>query len=121
MLGCLAGAWPAPAGSEICGVPPTISAGPASFPPRRAADAVLSAKITDIHGESKGTYGAPRVHEVPAPPERELRGEAGRAADARRGPGRPPEEAVAHHYHRSPGCGTRPGPDPARFRAAPGH
>jgi putative transposase len=25
--------------------------------PRRAADAVLSAKITDIHGESKGTYG----------------------------------------------------------------
>ena len=32
--------------------------------PRRAADAVLSAKITDIHGESKGTYGSPRIHQV---------------------------------------------------------
>ena len=32
--------------------------------PRAAADAVLSAKITDIHGESKGTYGSPRVHQV---------------------------------------------------------
>ena len=32
--------------------------------PRRAADAVLSAKIIGIHGESKGTYGAPRVHQV---------------------------------------------------------
>jgi transposase InsO family protein len=32
--------------------------------PRRAADAALSAKITDIHGESKGTYGSPRVHQV---------------------------------------------------------
>ena len=31
---------------------------------RAAADAVLSAKITDIHGESKGTYGSPRVHQV---------------------------------------------------------
>ena len=32
--------------------------------PRAAADAVLSAKITDIHGESKGTYGSPRVHQA---------------------------------------------------------
>ncbi len=32
--------------------------------PRAAADAALSAKITDIHGESKGTYGSPRVHQV---------------------------------------------------------
>ena len=32
--------------------------------PRRAADAVLSAKIADIHAESKGTYGSPRVHRV---------------------------------------------------------
>jgi putative transposase len=31
---------------------------------RAAADAVLSAKITGIHGESKGTYGSPRVHQV---------------------------------------------------------
>ena len=32
--------------------------------PRRAADAVLSAKIADIHAESKGTYGSPRVHQA---------------------------------------------------------
>lgn len=32
--------------------------------PRAAADAVLSAKITDIHGESKGTCGSPRVHQA---------------------------------------------------------
>jgi putative transposase len=31
---------------------------------RAAADVVLSARITDIHGESKGTYGSPRVHQV---------------------------------------------------------
>jgi hypothetical protein len=31
---------------------------------RAAADAVLSAKIIDIHGESKGTYGSPRVHQA---------------------------------------------------------
>jgi hypothetical protein len=31
---------------------------------RAAADAVLAAKITEIHGESKGTYGAPRVHQA---------------------------------------------------------
>jgi hypothetical protein len=30
--------------------------------PRAAADAVLAAKIADIHGEPKGTYGSPRVH-----------------------------------------------------------
>ena len=30
--------------------------------PRAAADAVLSARITSIHTESKGTYGSPRVH-----------------------------------------------------------
>ena len=29
---------------------------------RRAADALLSARITGIHGESHGTYGSPRVH-----------------------------------------------------------
>jgi putative transposase len=32
--------------------------------PRRAADAALSARITGIHEESKGTYGSPRVHQV---------------------------------------------------------
>jgi putative transposase len=32
--------------------------------PRAAADAVLSARITGIHKESKGTYGSPRVHQV---------------------------------------------------------
>ena len=31
---------------------------------RRTADAVLSAKITSIHKESKGTYGSPRVHQA---------------------------------------------------------
>ena len=31
---------------------------------RQAADAVLSAKITSIHAESKGTYGSPRVHQA---------------------------------------------------------
>ena len=32
--------------------------------PRRAADAVLTAKITVIHAGSSGTYGSPRVHQV---------------------------------------------------------
>jgi len=32
--------------------------------PRAAADAVLSAKITSICTESKGTYGSPRVHQA---------------------------------------------------------
>jgi putative transposase len=32
--------------------------------PRAAADAVLSAEITSIHDESKGTYGSPRVHQT---------------------------------------------------------
>jgi putative transposase len=31
---------------------------------RHAADAALSARITSIHTESKGTYGSPRVHQV---------------------------------------------------------
>lgn len=31
---------------------------------RRAADAVLTAKITSIHQESQGTYGSPRVHQA---------------------------------------------------------
>jgi putative transposase len=31
---------------------------------RAAADAVLTARITSIHRESKGTYGSPRVHQV---------------------------------------------------------
>jgi putative transposase len=32
--------------------------------PRAAADAVLSARITSIHKDSKGTYGSPRVHQA---------------------------------------------------------
>ena len=30
--------------------------------PRAAADAAITARIAAIHGESKGTYGSPRVH-----------------------------------------------------------
>ena len=32
--------------------------------PRAAADAAITAQITSIHAESKGTYGSPRVHQV---------------------------------------------------------
>ena len=32
--------------------------------PARAADVILSARITSIHTESGGTYGSPRVHQV---------------------------------------------------------
>jgi transposase InsO family protein len=32
--------------------------------PRAAADAAITAKITSIHTESKGTYGSPRVHQA---------------------------------------------------------
>jgi putative transposase len=32
--------------------------------PRAAADAVLAVRIADIHGESKGTCGSPRVHQA---------------------------------------------------------
>ena len=31
---------------------------------RHAADAALSARITSIHTESRGTYGSPRVHQA---------------------------------------------------------
>ena len=30
--------------------------------PRAAADAAITARITSIHTESRGTYGSPRVH-----------------------------------------------------------
>ena len=81
--------------------------------PRRAADAALTARITSIHGESKGTYGSPRVHQALRRQDVELREAAGRPADARRRAGGPPQEAVADHHHRRPGRGTGPGPDPA--------
>jgi putative transposase len=32
--------------------------------PRATADAAITAKITSIHTESKGTYGSPRVHQA---------------------------------------------------------
>jgi putative transposase len=32
--------------------------------PRAAADAAITARITSIHDESKGTYGSPRVYQV---------------------------------------------------------
>jgi hypothetical protein len=32
--------------------------------PRAAADAVITARIAGIHGESGGTYGSPRVHQA---------------------------------------------------------
>jgi putative transposase len=32
--------------------------------PRAAAEAALSARITSIHTESRGTYGSPRVHQA---------------------------------------------------------
>jgi HTH-like domain/Integrase core domain len=32
--------------------------------PRAAADAAITARITSIHAESKGTYGSPRVHQA---------------------------------------------------------
>jgi putative transposase len=32
--------------------------------PRAAADAAITARITSIHEESKGTYGSPRVHQA---------------------------------------------------------
>jgi putative transposase len=32
--------------------------------PRAAADAAITARITSIHTESKGTYGSPRVHQA---------------------------------------------------------
>ena len=33
-------------------------------PRRGPAEAAITARITSIHKESKGTYGAPRVHQV---------------------------------------------------------
>jgi putative transposase len=32
--------------------------------PRAAADAAITARITSIHAESRGTYGSPRVHQA---------------------------------------------------------
>jgi putative transposase len=32
--------------------------------PRAAADAAITARISSIHTESRGTYGSPRVHQA---------------------------------------------------------
>ena len=68
--------------------------------PRAAADAALTAKITVIHArvrrDLRVAAGPPGLRREG----RQLREAAGRAADARRGPGRPPQEAVADHHDR---------------------
>ena len=102
-------------------MPPTTSAATGVPSPRAAADAALAARITGIHDESEGHLRVAAGPPGAAPRGRRLREAAGRAADARRRAGGPPQEAVAHDHHRRPGRRAGPGPDPARLRAAPGH
>ena len=95
-------------------VPPTTSVASDDPVGPRARDAELIARIREIHDESDGTYGSPRVH-------RELRrrGDAawaggacgGSCAGRPRGPG---QEAVAHDHDRRPRRRRGRGPDQAR-------
>ena len=89
-------------------MPPTTSAADADPSARDVADAELTAKIREVHAESDGTYGSPRVTA-----ELRHRGEAcGRRRvappDAPRRAGGPRQEAVAHDDDPRPRRGAGP-------------
>ena len=83
---------------------------------RGAADALLAEQITKINEDSKGRYGAPRVHAAlkrqgpPAQPQ------ASRPCDEQAGPARESPEAVEEDHHRRPRRGGPAGPGRAELQ-----
>ena len=64
--------------SPARGLPVRLLRAPKRLPSaRELSDAELTEKINAIHAESKGTYGAPRVHKELLPSPRGLRASAG--------------------------------------------
>ena len=88
----------------------THRAGPS---PRQVADTELAAEITEVHTQSKGRYGAPRVHAVLARKgHRHGRKRVARLMAAQGLRGRAPHQppAVGNHFHQVvAGCFTRAG------------
>jgi helix-turn-helix protein len=89
--------------------------------PRAAADAAITARITSIHAESKGTYGSPRIHRVLR--RQDVACGKRRVARLMRAAGLEGRRKKRWRTTTIPGPAGpgAPGPDPARFRAAPGH
>ena len=86
---------------------------------RERVDQVLTEKITAVHEQSKGTYGAPRVHAELS--DAGLRHSRKRVARLMRAAGiRQVSPPVAHDYDSRPGRHAAPGLDPTRLHHRPG-
>ncbi len=80
--------------------------------PASAQDAELAAQVKAVHEESKGRYGAPRVHAQLRAAGPAALPQAGRPADARQRPAGPGGEAVEEDHDPRPGRRGAGRPDP---------
>lgn len=85
---------------------------------RDRADAALAGRIGRVHRDSRGTYGAPRVHAELAIPGRSMREEEGRQVDAGGGTGglRGSKKGTHHPQQRSRTRAGSPRPGQAQLR-----
>ena len=79
---------------------------------RDASDAELTVHIHQIHAESKGRYGAPRIHATLLRQGLRVRPETGGPADAGRWAARQDAETVAQDDGARPGRDGAAGPGP---------